>query len=133
MKNEKVYYISQYDGLVHNINDVDHEIIYSDNKVTGAYIGYMTTVGFRVDEKVNLYSIEEVAIIFNTMLEKIKKNAGEREVFTVRELMSELDGYHSVILACIDFLVENGTFVYKLTDGNKEDYILSPKEIKHVF
>jgi hypothetical protein len=72
------------------------------------------------NEKQNVFTADG----FN-MLEKIKANANGREVFTVQELMSGLSGDSWMMLACIDFLVENGTFKYRLKKGMKQDYVLS--------
>jgi hypothetical protein len=63
MDNEKFYYISQYDNRVHNINDVEYQLIANeDNTIHQAYIGKdCGDDGFRVDEEVTLYTILEVA------------------------------------------------------------------------
>lgn len=56
--NDRIYYVSQYDNLVHNINDKDHKII-GDNL---AYVGKdCGEDGLRVDEEVNLWTIKEIA------------------------------------------------------------------------
>lgn len=60
MGKDRIYYVSQFDNLVHNIYDADHCVIY-DGK--SALIGVYTKTedGLRVDEEVNLWTIKEIA------------------------------------------------------------------------
>lgn len=67
-KLQRIYFVSQYDGEVHNINDYDH-IITDNPKV--AEIGEFVIDGddiepttLRVDEEVELWSIIEIAEFF---------------------------------------------------------------------
>lgn len=61
MKEERIYYISNGDGCIHNINDVEHAII--DEK--SAYIGVIyCNDGFRIDEEVSLWTLKEVIRFF---------------------------------------------------------------------
>lgn len=56
-KKEKIYFISQFDSQIHNINDVEHRLVSEEL----AYIGKDCGIdGLRVDEEVDLYTIEEV-------------------------------------------------------------------------
>lgn len=58
MANDRFYFISHADGLVHNINDFEHQIV--DNG-TGAYIGEDCGEDcFRVDMEVQLWTIHEI-------------------------------------------------------------------------
>ena len=56
--NDRIYYVSQYDNRVHNINDVEHQFINRNQAHIGKDCG---DDGFRVDEEVDLWTIEEVA------------------------------------------------------------------------
>lgn len=58
------------------------------------------------------------------MIEKIKRNMEDREVFTVGELIRGLTGDSWTMLACVDFLEENGDIKYKLKEGAKQNYIM---------
>jgi len=61
--NDKIYYVSQFDNLVHNIYDVDHRIIdYGRSALIG--VDTKTEDGLRVDEEVDLWTIKEVAEFF---------------------------------------------------------------------
>jgi len=62
MKNERVYYVSQYDNQIHHINDKDHKIISEKEAYIGKDCGYEN--GFRVDEEVNLWTVKEVMEFF---------------------------------------------------------------------
>jgi hypothetical protein len=59
--NKKIYYISNADNCVHNINDVEHKLV--DEKY--AYIGKdCGSDGFRVDDEVTLWTLEEIVKFF---------------------------------------------------------------------
>jgi len=59
---DRVYYVSQYDNRVHNINDVEHQLVKGkDNMV---YIGKQYEDGFEVNEEVELWTIKEVASFY---------------------------------------------------------------------
>lgn len=89
MNKDNVYYISQYDGLIHNINDIDHEILYSDNKVEAAYVGcFVPGDGLRVDEEVDLYSVDDVFDFYNSVKIKTLKLV-EKELYKYKDLISE--------------------------------------------
>ena len=53
---DNIYFISNYDNQVHNINDVEHRKVNSDI----CYIGFNTTEGFRVDEEVGLLTLKDI-------------------------------------------------------------------------
>lgn len=53
---DRIYFISQYDNKIHNVNDVDHIIVDENN----AEVGEWTPDGLRVDEEVTLYTLREV-------------------------------------------------------------------------
>ncbi|GED72573.1 hypothetical protein BRE01_62750 [Brevibacillus reuszeri] len=58
---KRIYYVSQFDGAVHNINDSEHKLICE----TEAYIGQdCGEDGFKVNEEVKLWTITEVAEFF---------------------------------------------------------------------
>ena len=64
MKEDKIYFVSQFDNQVHNIYDWEHQFIdvTESNEVYNAYIGKDSGKdGFRVDEEVVLYTIKEIA------------------------------------------------------------------------
>ena len=55
--NNKIYYVSQYDNNIHNINDAEHKIINEDC----AYMGRFDKDNvFRVDEEVSLWTLKEI-------------------------------------------------------------------------
>lgn len=60
MKDKKIYYISQYDNCIHNLNDVQHELFGEEQ----AYIGKMTNEGFKVEEEVDLHTLKEILEIY---------------------------------------------------------------------
>jgi|WetSurSiteA1Bulk_404760.scaffolds.fasta_scaffold525651_1 hypothetical protein len=57
----KNYFISNYDNMIHNIYDVDHQVFSPCDK---AYIGKHTDEGFRVDDEVTLYTLQEIVKFF---------------------------------------------------------------------
>ena len=60
MNDMKIYYISNYDGCIHNLKDVQHELFGKEQ----AYIGKMTDEGFKVDEEVDLHTLKEILEIY---------------------------------------------------------------------
>jgi hypothetical protein len=55
--NERIYFISQFDNRTHNIFDWQHKIINEKE----AYIGKdCQEEGFRVDEEVSLWTLDEI-------------------------------------------------------------------------
>lgn len=46
---ERIYYVSQYDNKVHNINDGEYKLLENDKF---AYIGKQYEDGFQVNEEV---------------------------------------------------------------------------------
>ena len=54
---ERVYFVSQYDGRVHCLYDCEYQLIDEKN----AYIGKNTLEGFRVDDEVELWNVIEVS------------------------------------------------------------------------
>ena len=59
---DRIYYVSQYDNRVHNINDMEHQLI--KGKQNMVYIGRQFEDGFEVDEEVELWTIKEVASFY---------------------------------------------------------------------
>ena len=59
--NDRIYFVSQYDGEIHNINDVDNIIL---NNGKGAEVGKWVMDGnekaLRVDEEVDLCTLKEI-------------------------------------------------------------------------
>ena len=60
MKNDRIYYVSQFDNLIHNIYDTDHCVI-DDGKSALIGVDTKTDNGLRVDEEVSLWTIKEIA------------------------------------------------------------------------
>jgi hypothetical protein len=59
--NDKLYYISDLDGKVHKLLDGQYQL--KDDDL--AYIGENTTEGFRVDNEVQLWTLEEANKLVN--------------------------------------------------------------------
>lgn len=59
-KDARIYFISTYDNLVHNIYDTDYELIDEHS----AEVGKKTQEGLRVDEEVCLHTLEEIVKFF---------------------------------------------------------------------
>lgn len=58
----KIYYISNEDGQVHNINDVDHVIVDETTAEVGVYNSNEEVL--MVDDTVTLHTFEEVQTFF---------------------------------------------------------------------
>ena len=63
----KIYYVSQYDNNIHNINDVEHKIINEDLAYVGKDCG---DNGFRVDEEVSLWTLKEIVRFYDLKEDK---------------------------------------------------------------
>jgi len=76
---EKIYYISQFDNKVHNINDVEHMKTKKDTDIHIGIIGKDCGIdGFRVDEEVILYDIIEVSEFFKNNLIEDEDNKNDK-------------------------------------------------------
>ena len=65
---DRIYFVSQYDNKVHNINDYDHIIEDENSALVGKWVydGKSTEKDtLRVDEEVNLWTIHEIAQFYN--------------------------------------------------------------------
>lgn len=62
-KDERIYFVSQYDNQVHNVNDWQHRKIgEKEAYIGGRYGAYEDEEnGFIVNEEVDLWTLEEVA------------------------------------------------------------------------
>lgn len=71
---EKLYFVSQFDDMVHNLEDLEYKKI-SDSE---AYIGHNEhDDGFRVDEEVSLWTLEEIVEFFGHL--NVSKKGKENE------------------------------------------------------
>jgi len=63
----KIYYVSQYDNNIHNINDVEHKIINEDLAYVEKDCG---DDYFRVDEEVSLWTLKEIVRFYDLKEDK---------------------------------------------------------------